>query len=134
MQWITNFFPTKIKNFDEEKLRKNIFNKKSKSKNKKDYWLIDYYAPWCGHCQKLEPQFAIAAQLLKNNSIGFGKFNCDTFGSECNQLGIQAYPTLMLYTPENKRSGIEITSQNAQDIKNNILNLINKNSKLHDEL
>ncbi|KAG8038769.1 hypothetical protein G9C98_000324, partial [Cotesia typhae] len=120
--------------FNEEKLRKKIFDSKSKSKNKNDYWLIDFYAPWCGHCQKLEPQFIIAAQLLSNNSIGFGKFNCDTFGAECNQLGIQAYPTLMLYTSKNKRSGIEITSQNAQDIKNSILNLINKNSKLHDEL
>lgn len=40
-------------NFDE-----NVFKSK-------DSWFIEFYAPWCGHCKKLEPEWFNVARSLK---------------------------------------------------------------------
>jgi len=44
-----------------------------------DLSIIEFYAPWCGHCQHVAPVFREAAQLMEEVDlplkVGFGKFD-----------------------------------------------------------
>jgi len=43
--------------------------------NSDDFWLVEFYAPWCGHCKKLLPEFEKASKALKGKAK-LGKVDC----------------------------------------------------------
>lgn len=44
-------------------LRPNNFD--SLVLNSDHIWMVEFYAPWCGHCQQLTPEYDKAATALK---------------------------------------------------------------------
>ncbi|KAJ3056524.1 hypothetical protein HK097_006431 [Rhizophlyctis rosea] len=60
--------------------------------------LAEFFAPWCGHCQRLTPEYKKAAEKLK----GLAKVvavDCDQDKNKplCGQYGIQGFPTIKLF-------------------------------------
>ncbi|MDI3337240.1 thioredoxin domain-containing protein [Defluviimonas aestuarii] len=58
--------------------------------------LIDYWAPWCGPCRMMAPEFAKAAQSLKGR-VRFAKINTQDFPAVSQRLGIRGIPLLILW-------------------------------------
>nr|CAG4649231.1 EOG090X0438 [Scapholeberis mucronata]SVE93541.1 EOG090X0438 [Scapholeberis mucronata] len=68
--------------------------------NSFDTALVMFYAPWCGHCKRLKPEFEKAASLLKSNDppVTLAKVDCTEGGkSTCNRFSVQGYPTLKIF-------------------------------------
>lgn len=58
--------------------------------------LIDYWAPWCRHCLRLEPALVTLESEYKG-IVMFGKVNIDEEPALSSEARITVIPTLKLY-------------------------------------
>ena len=58
--------------------------------------LVDYWAPWCGPCRMMAPEFAKAAQALAPD-VRFVKLNTQDHPDVASRARIQGIPALVLY-------------------------------------
>lgn len=57
--------------------------------------LVEFYAPWCGHCKKLAPEYeTLGASFKKAKSVLIGKVDCDDQKNLCGKYDVQGYPTI----------------------------------------
>ena len=59
--------------------------------------IIDYWAPWCGPCRSMAPEFAKAALTLKSTAR-FAKIDTEQHPEISQKLGIRGIPLLILYS------------------------------------
>jgi thioredoxin-like negative regulator of GroEL/DnaJ-domain-containing protein 1 len=59
-------------------------------------WLVDFYAPWCLHCQEMSSDWRKAAIALSGKAR-LGAVNCEKEGRLCQSRNIRAYPQVILY-------------------------------------
>ena len=63
------------------------------SQVKKGIWLVEFFAPWCGHCKSLAPEYEKAAKALK----GIANIAAIDASNERTDIQIQGYPTIKLF-------------------------------------
>ncbi|XP_062510842.1 thioredoxin domain-containing protein 5-like [Corticium candelabrum] len=62
------------------------------------YYFIKFYAPWCGHCQRLAPTWnKLAAHFQDDGVVNIGKVDCTIDKDLCAENNVGGYPTLFLY-------------------------------------
>eukprot|EP00127_Corallochytrium_limacisporum_P002473 Clim_evm30s128 gene=Clim_evmTU30s128 len=84
----------------------NQANFKEKVLDSQEAWMVEFYAPWCGHCKTLAPEWAKAADELVHSGVKLGAVDATVESGLASQFGVQGYPTIKVFRP-GKKSGAE---------------------------
>ncbi|XP_029214585.2 dnaJ homolog subfamily C member 10-like [Acropora millepora] len=114
--WAFQHLPSLVTQFNYHSFHENVLASE-------DAWIIDFYAPWCGHCVQFAPDFEKAAKLL-DGRVKAGKVDCEQDYHLCSEAGVRAYPTVKIYlgSPEKGMTQpvnghLNVESQNPQQIQ-----------------
>ncbi|RZC80358.1 hypothetical protein C5167_042941 [Papaver somniferum] len=68
----------------------------------KDLWIVEFFAPWCGHCKKLAPEWTKASINLKGK-VKLGHVDCDSEKSLMSRFSVQGFPTILVFGSDKDR-------------------------------
>jgi protein disulfide-isomerase len=64
--------------------------------NTLDPWFVKFYAPWCHHCQAMQPNWAAMAREMQGK-LNVGEVNCDAEKRLCKDARVKGYPTILFF-------------------------------------
>jgi thioredoxin len=64
------------------------------AENSGETWVVDFWASWCGPCQKMEPIYEEVSEEIED--VNFGKVNMEEHSSLATKYGVQALPTILI--------------------------------------
>ncbi|XP_073444299.1 protein disulfide-isomerase [Dendrobates tinctorius] len=89
-------------------LKKDTFDEALKN----DHLLVEFYAPWCGHCKALAPEYEKAARKLKEegSTIRLAKVDATEESELAQEFGVRGYPTIKFFKNGDKLSPKEYSA------------------------
>lgn len=75
--------------------------------------LVEFYAPWCGHCKNLAPHWKKAATELKSSGVKLGALDATAATNLAQKYGIKGFPTIKIF-PAGPKTGVSKPPQTIQ--------------------
>lgn len=135
---ITNFINEQLRQGDEDHpdIRKEFSLKELTDDNfdsviESGKAFVKFYAPWCGHCQRLAPTWLALAKAMEfNEEITIAKIDCTEYRDVCTTFDVKGYPTMLWF--ENGQKVDKYSGERSlEDLKNYVNKMAGSKIKLN---
>merc|ERR1719378_1112465 len=75
--------------------------------------MVMFYAPWCGHCKKLKPDWEKLGEAADCNKVTIARIDCDNqeHAMICQGYEVQGYPTLKGFPEGDDEGGCALATK-----------------------
>jgi protein disulfide-isomerase-like protein len=79
---------------------------------------VEFYAPWCGHCKTLAPEYEIVGKSFEKvkDFVTIAKVDCDSHKDLCSKYDVKGFPTLKWFPGEGPESEAYSGERSAEEI------------------
>jgi protein disulfide-isomerase A1 len=76
--------------------------------------MVEFYAPWCGHCKSLAPEYMEVGFYFKRKNPNVVIAKIDATANEVKGHNIEGYPTLIWFPADNKK-GVKFEGERSEE-------------------
>ncbi|CAH8362446.1 unnamed protein product [Eruca vesicaria subsp. sativa] len=62
-----------------------------------EYVMVEFYTPWCGHCQSFAPEYALAATELKGDGVVLAKIDGAEERELAHEYSVKEFPFILFF-------------------------------------
>jgi len=86
-------------------------------KSTDEAFMVGFLAPWCGHCQRLKPEWEKAARELVDSGVVIASVDATANDDLARRFRVQGFPTIKFFPPgrENKDDSMAIDYQGPRE-------------------